>query len=212
MRQFIRIILCSTLLIWMTNSKAEVSYGFSLMGGQLSSSGTETEGTATDTSDRTKSFDELFYGADIFVENTFDNGYTVGLSYVPLDLELGSGSRTDEDGDDPAENGDGTRTASADVSDLITLYANIPLGGNGWYGLIGGHFATISTSESLPASSYPDEDVTGYQVGFGQKSGNFKYELFYSDFEDINITASGGNSNSVSADADALTFRMSFGF
>ena len=212
MRQFIRIILCSTLLIWMTNSKAEVSYGFSLMGGQLSSSGTETEGTATDTSDRTKSFDELFYGADIFVENTFDNGYTVGLSYVPLDLELGSGSRTDSDGNDPAENGDGTRTASADVSDLITLYANGPLGGNGWYGLLGAHFATISTSESLPASSYPDEDVTGYQVGFGQKSGNFKYELFYSDFEDINITASGGNSNSVSADADALTFRMSFGF
>ena len=212
MRQFIRIILCSTLLIWMTNSKAEVSYGFSLMGGQLSSSGTETEGTATDTSDRTKSFDELFYGADIFVENTFDNGYTVGLSYVPLDLELGSGSRTDSDGNDPAENGDGTRTASADVSDLITLYANVPLGGNGWYGLLGAHFVTISTSETLPASSYPDEDVTGYQVGFGQKSGNFKYELFYSDFEDINITASGGNSNSVSADADALTFRMSFGF
>ena len=93
-----------------------------------------------------------------------------------------------------------------------TQSTNAPLGGNGWYGLLGAHFATISTSESLPASSYPDEDVTGYQVGFGQKSGNFKYELFYSDFEDINITASGGNSNSVSADADALTFRMSFGF
>ena len=50
---------------------------------------------------------------------------------------------------DPAENDDGTRTASADVSDLITLYTNSPVGGNGWYGLLGYHMATVETNETL---------------------------------------------------------------
>jgi len=72
-----------------------MTYGIGLMTGQVSASGTETEGTAADTSTRSKSFDELFYGADIFIESELANGYTVGLSYVPVDVELGDGSRTD---------------------------------------------------------------------------------------------------------------------
>ena len=45
------------------------------------------------------------------------------------------------------------------------------------------------------------------------KSGNIKYEVAYSDFEDISISSTGGdNNNSVSADADAITFRLSYGF
>ena len=114
--------------------KADVQFGFGLMTGQVSTSGTETEGTAADTSDRSKSFDELFFGADLFMEVVSDSGMTYGVSYVPVDVELGSGERADANGSDPAENDDGTRSASADVSDLITLYANIPVGDNGWYG------------------------------------------------------------------------------
>ena len=205
--------LISTLFFLSTVSvKADVQFGFGLMTGQVSSSGTETEGTAADTSDRSKSFDELFFGADLFMEVVSDSGMTYGVSYVPVDVELGSGERADANGSDPAENDDGTRSASADVSDLITLYANIPVGDNGWYGLLGYHFATIETTETLNSSSYPNEDITGYQIGIGQRIDTFKYELSYSDFEDINISSSGGNTNSVSADADALTFRISFGF
>ena len=47
------------------------------------------------TQTRTKSFEEAFYGADLFIEVVGDNGATLGLSYVPVDLEIGSGSRTD---------------------------------------------------------------------------------------------------------------------
>ena len=203
----------ATLFLLSTYSvKAEIQYGIGLMAGQFETSGTETEGTAADTSDRSKTVEEFFVGADIFVELVSDNGMTYGLSYVPLDLELGSGKRTDVNGDDPAENDDGTRTASADVSDLITLYTNIPMGSNGWYALLGGHMATIETNETLNASSYGNEDVTGYMVGFGQRSGKLKYEFSYSDFSDISLTATGGNSNSITADADALNFRISYGF
>jgi hypothetical protein len=127
-------------------------------------------------------------------------------------LELGSGKRTDADGNDAAENDDGTRTASADVSDLISVYANIPIGDNGMYGLVGGKFATIKTSETLNESSYGNEDVYAYEIGLGARSGNVKYQLSYTDFEDISISSTGGGTNSVTADADALTFRISYGF
>lgn len=212
MRKLIAIISTSVMMLCMSVSYAEVQFGVALQTGQLSTSGTEKEGTAADTSNRSKSFDEFFVGADIFIEHISDNGLTLGLSYVPLDIEIGSGKRTDVDGDDPAENDDGTRRASADVSDLITLYTNVPMGTNGWYGLLGAHFTTITTSETLPNSSYGDEDIMGLQVGFGKRDGNAKIELAYSDFEDISISSTGGNTNKVTADADALTLRFSYGF
>ena len=212
MKKLIAIISTSVMMLCMSVSYAEVQFGVALQTGQLSTSGTEKEGTAADTSNRSKSFDEFFVGADIFIEHVSDNGLTLGLSYVPLDIEIGSGKRTDVDGDDPAENDDGTRKASADVSDLITLYTNVPMGTNGWYGLLGAHFTTITTSETLPNSSYGDEDIMGLQVGFGKRDGNAKIELAYSDFEDISISSTGGNTNKVTADADALTLRFSYGF
>lgn len=209
MKKLLSIIFASFLLI--STAKAEMSYGIGLMAGQVSSSGSETEGTAADTSDRSKSFDEFFVGADIFAEKELGNGMIFGVSYVPVDVELGSGKRSDSNGADPDENDDGERKASADLSNLITLYGNFPLGGNG-YALAGMHFTTVTTSETLPNSSYGDEDIFGYMVGLGTKTDNVKLELFYSDFEDISISSSGGGTNSVSADADALTLRLSYGF
>ena len=194
------------------SAKADVDFGFGLMTGMLSSDGTETEGSAADTSKRSASFDEVFLGADVFMEYISDGGFALGVSYVPVDFEIGSGQRTDNDGSDPAENDNGNRSASADVTGLTTLYTNIPMGSNGVYGLLGYHFATIETSETLNTSSYGNVDINGYQIGLGAKIDSFKYELSYSDFEDISISSTGGGSNSVTADADALTFRISFGF
>jgi len=202
-------IVCASFLI-ISTAKAEMTYGFGLMTGQVSSSGTETEGTAADTSVRSKSFEEFFVGADIFVEKELTNGMSVGVSYVPVDVELGSGKRTDTGINDDDT---GTRTASADLSDLVTLYGNFPFGDNGAYGLAGMHFVTVSTSETLPNSSYGEEDIYGALIGIGKKSGKAKVELFYSDFEDISISSTGGdNSNKVTADADAITLRVSVGF
>ena len=209
------IALTSTLLfLTIASVKAEMQFGFGLMTGQLSADGTETEGTAADTSTRSKSFEEFFFGGDLFMENVSDSGFTVGLSLVPIDIEIGDGTRSDDSGsaDIASEADTGTRTAEASVSNLVTLYTNIPVGSNGWDGLLGGHFATIKTEETLNESSYPDEDIFGIQVGIGQRLGNVKYELAYSDFEDIDISSTGGGTNKVSADADAVLFRLSFGF
>jgi len=210
MKNFIRVIAGSVFLLWST-AQAEIQYGLGFIAGQTDVSGTETEGTAADTSDRSKSIKEFFVGADLFVEYVADNGYAYGVSYVPLDVELGSGERTDVSGDG-SENDSGTRSASADVTDLITLYANVPMGDSGWYALLGYMNTTVTTNETLNESSYGNADIDGYQVGFGNRSGNFKYEFAYSDFDDISLTATGGGTNTIDADADALTLRLSYGF
>lgn len=210
----LNIFVATIMFTFFTSLNAEIQYGFSLITGQTDISGSETEGTAADTSIRTKSIKEVFVGGDIFVESVADGGVTYGISLVPLDIEIGNGSRTDTSaGADIASEADtGNRTASADLSNLITLYANVPMGTSGWYALLGGHYTTVSTNESLNESSYGDEDIYGMQIGLGLRGGNLKYELSYSDFEDINISSSGGGTNSITADADALTFRISYGF
>ena len=194
-------------------AKAEVSYGVSLMYGELDTSGHELESNSA--SDKnSKSISETFYGGSLFVEGRDDSGFAIGIDYVPLNLDLGSGKRTDSStgADDTSEADTGTRSASAEVSNLITLYTNIPVGSGGYYGLLGLHFTTIETDETLPNSTYGDEDVFGLQVGLGLRSGNMKYEFSYSDFEDITLNSSGGNSNKIEADADAMMFKIAYGF
>jgi hypothetical protein len=138
-----------------------------------------------------------------------DNGFALGVDYVPMDVDLGKGSRTDADGDDPAENDDGARSAEAHIDGLTTIYAHVPLGP--MYGILGYHDATIKTKESLPTSSYGDVDLNGIQYGLGYKTDKIRLEVAYSDFDDIDITATGntitGNvtgQNKISADADVL--------
>ena len=213
MKNILKFLAASLMIMSFSSVKAEIQYGFAITAGQADVSGTETEGTAADTSDRSKSIKETFVGGDIFIESISDSGMTYGLSYVPLDVKLGSGSRTDTStGADVASEADtGTRTAEADLSDLVTAYANIPFGTNGWYTLLGVHMATVETTETLNTNAYPNEDIFGAQIGFGQRNGNMKYELSYSNFEEINISSAGG-ANSVSADADVLQFRLSYGF
>jgi hypothetical protein len=203
-------IISSLFFLTTISAKSEIQYGFGLMGGLISTDGTETEGTAADTSSRDKKLSEMFYGADVFVEYVAASELTLGFSYVPVNFEIGSGTRVDASA--VAENDTGTRSAQAEVSDLMSLYANIPIADSGWYGLLGGMRATIVTNEALNESSYGDETVNGYQVGFGQRIDKFKYEFSYTDFEDINITAVSTGTNSVTADADVLAFRVSVGF
>ena len=213
MKSLKSIIASSLFLLWASVAQADIKLGVGLPLGQVETDGTETEGTAADTSDRTKSIKEQFIGADIFAEFVTDGGLAFGIKYIPMDIELGSGARTDVDGDDPAENDNGTRSASADLTDFYTVYANMPVGGNGWYATLGYHQATVTTTESLNESSYGNADIDGYEIGLGKNlDDNLRMELSYQDFDDINLTATGGGTNSIAANADAVTFRLAYGF
>ncbi len=207
-------LIASVLLMFSFSSlKAEVNYGVSVMTGLASSSGTEFEDGAGSADKNSEDIDEVFAGASVFVETEYA-GITVGLDIIPFGVELGSKSRTDSTTDSNESTDDsGTYTASADLENLITLYANYPIGSAGAYLLGGIHHVTIATNETLPSSSYGDEDIFGYQVGIGVKEGNYKFEVFYSDFEDISISATGGSATHViEADADAFGVKISYLF
>ena len=202
------------LMFSISTLKADVNVGASVMLGQLDTSGSETEKVdlAGAADKNSKSFKETFYGASVFLELVSDNGFALGIDYVPVDFDIGDGKRTDADnGDSSGEADTGNRKASASLEDLITVYANIPLGGNGVYALAGYHTVDVTTSETLPNSSYGNVDLNGYQVGLGKKGDNYKFEFFYSDFEDISLTATGGSAaHTIEADADAMGLKLSF--
>ena len=66
----------------------------------------------------------------------------------------------------------------------------------------------VSTDETLHTSSYGDQNINGFQYAIGKNSGNLRYELSYSDFDDISLTSSNGDK--ITADADNLMFKLSY--
>ena len=189
--------------------------GFSGFLGGAETSGTETENSEKNSTDR----DAVFLGGSVFVEYAFGNGFALGLDYVPMGAELGSDQRVDSavpNAAGGAENDTGTRKAAADLTDLITLYTSLPIGDNGLYVMLGYHSATIETTETLPNSKYGNEDINGFQYGIGMKNelgmGTVRYELSYSDFDDISINSSATSGTKIEADADVLMAKIAFAF
>ena len=174
MKNYLRIIFSSLLLIWATPSQAEFNVGLGVIAGIVSSDGTETEGTAADTSTRSKSFDEAFAGADIFAEFVSDGGYALGVSYVPINQDVGDGKRTDTGINDDDT---GTRSASAELVDMYSIYANVPFGSEGWYGLLSYTEVTVETKETLNVSTYGNAEIDGYSVGLGKKKRSVKIRV-----------------------------------
>ena len=196
------------------NADAGSRLGVSLMQGKAKTSGQESEksgdvGPEINKRDISKSF----VGGSVFVEHELDNGFTLGLDWIPVDVDLGDGKRTDVTTDaGESTQDDKTVSASAQLENLITLYATAPVGETGIYVLAGWHQADITTAETLHNSTYPDADVNGYQVGLGYKAGRFGIEAFYSDFEDVKLTSTSGSST-VQGDADVygIKIKVSFG-
>ena len=195
----------------LTLSSAYSGMGVSLMYGQVDTDGTETERTVSGVTSETTSASrsEKYIGGSIFYETDY-RGFNVGIDVVPLKIELGDGKRTDTTSDaNESTQEDGTVTAKATLDYLTTLYAHYPIK-NDFYAGLGFHFTTVSTDESLHTTSYDDENIYGIQLALGKNSGNLRYEISYSDFEDIDITA--GNGDKISADADNMMFKISYVF
>jgi len=212
--------------IWMAliapANSGPVGIGVALQVGQYETSGTETEKAVTGVTSETtnKTLKETFAGASVYAEYRRDNGFALGVDYVPTDISLGSGKRTDSDaGESTSDDDTGDRSASADIDGLTTIYAHIPVGPV--YVLLGYHSADVTTTETLQTSSYGNVSINGTQIGLGMKSedSRIRAQVSYSDFDDISLTATGntiaGNltgQNKITADADVLAFSVAFGF
>ncbi len=195
-----------------------LAVGGSVFWAQVETDGSESEKSGdVGPETNSKTIEENVAGASVFVEYGFSNGLTIGLDYVPVDQEIGEGTRTDSSSaaDAATEADTGERKASADLEDLITLYVEYAPFDNGLYAKVGYMEVDVTTNETLPTSSYGNASIEGYMAGLGIKgdygSGFAKLELNYRDFDEVSLSASSGSST-VKADADALTLGVSMGY
>ena len=209
-KYFLGILTFLSITLFASISNAGV--GVSLIIGEAETSGTETEKTVTGVTSETNSItiNEAFYGGSIFAEFEIMGG-RIGLDWVPVDVTLGARSRDDTGGTDDGVD-TGARKAEAELSDLFTLYVNVPFGPG--YVLLGAHQVDVNTIETLPTSSYGNETIQGYQLGYGFTNGTASIEAFYSDFEDISITGTGSApaQNKIDADADTMGLKLKIAF
>ena len=79
-------------------------------------------------------------------------------------------------------------------------------------------FVELQTTESLDTgASYGNEDIFGGVIGLGAKADNHRFELVYTDYEDISLNSSTTRTgvttrNSIDAELDTLAFKYSYAF
>ena len=196
------------------------SIGASYSSTDFSTSGTETTvGAGADPTSNTSTAITKTGSADIgsiFAEYTFSQGSTIGIDYIDGTAEIGKASRTSNV---PA----GTVTASASISDPLTLYVEPTYMFNEKFGVyVKGGLTELTVtpkevdSASVTVSTYKAKDLYGKMTGMGAKyyMGNFfvKAEYTETDFGTYTHTSTTGNKNTISADIDLEETRFALGY
>ena len=207
-----------TMFTFVGKAYAEMSYGVSLALTEINASGTETEGTEQTNADA----DNSVVVPSLFAEYAIGN-LSIGLDYVPLAADVSKNTKTRNDvetsvsGTAAAVTTSRTNKAQAELENHTTLYVNYMW--NDMYYLKGGMaFVTLNTTESLGTGSvYGNEDIYAGVFGIGAKSDNHRFELLYTDYEDISITSSTTRTdvspnNKIEADLDTVAFKYSYAF
>ena len=203
----------SAILFVTVAAKAEIGVGITGALHSIDASGTET--TRQSGQENNGSNTETKAIPELFIENIYDDGKVLGISYIPT-REVGSKSRSDSNSDGDT----GTYTAKAELSNVIQIYTDIPvseLGGYQTHVKLGLQHVTVNTLESLNSgSSYDDEDLFGITIGYGVSGdlpyGNnlyYKGELTYTNFEQYEGTSNG---NRVEADLQDFAAKISIGY
>ena len=176
------------------------------------------------------------YGS-AFIEVGSDElmGLSIGLSYAPELAQLPTETRIIQN----ARNNDaagtaetvvsgidtGTQKIDADVVDVVTLYATIPVGDSGLYGKLGILRGTLETKEVLASgSSYSNADLealmigAGYESSIGSTNAFWRIEGTYQQFDDVRVNgseegvASSGSVNRIDAELGGVNAALSIGY
>ena len=207
------------MLAFSSASYAEMKYGVSGALTFVNASGTETEGGEKNSADA----DNIIVIPSVFAEYALSDKIAFGLDYIPFKADVSDKTKkrteteTSVTGTATTTSTSRTQSANAELENHVTLYANYNMD-NGTYFKGGIAYVTLNTEESLDTGSkYGNEDIMGYLVGFGVESGNWRTELTYTDYEDINLTSSVARTgvttnNKIDADLDTLALRVSYAF
>tara|TARA_B100001059_G_C17778871_1_gene552917 strand:- start:277 stop:948 length:672 start_codon:yes stop_codon:yes gene_type:complete len=185
----------------------------------ISADGSETEGTAADTSTKSASVDNLAAYGSIFVEGNLDNGMVVGFSHNPFSADVSDATHTRSDtsvaGSGEGVTGTNTRSADAEVSNYNQLYVEIPTS-TAAYVKLGAAQIDVNTKENALTNggTYGDATLDGFVIGIGTKAdldngGFFKVSAEYVDFEELKLNSS--TNNSIKADLDVIELNFSIG-
>jgi len=212
------LLLAASLIMFNSTSFSEVGIGVTGIIAKINAEGSETEGTAADTSTRNAEVDNVVAYGSIYLENTLDNGLTVGLEYVPFSADVSDATHERSDtsvaGSGEGVTGTNTRKADAEVENFRTIYAEIPV--KRMYLRVGFSQIDVNTKENALTNggTYGDATLDGYNIGVGVKGTapnglNTKLSLEYVDFEDLSLSSS--TNNSINADLDMLNLKLAIG-
>tara|TARA_B100000963_G_scaffold225689_1_gene196862 strand:+ start:235 stop:888 length:654 start_codon:yes stop_codon:yes gene_type:complete len=212
------LVIMFALLTLVGKAHAEMTYGISGAITKIDASGTETEGGEKNSG----SADNTAIIPSVFAEYPYTDTITLGLDYIPLRADVSSKtkSRTDVEtsvtGTAATTSTSRTQTAQAELKNHLTFYANYSLGS--YFVKAGVAFVELSTGESLgTGSKYGNEDIFGGVFGIGTQEGNHRFELVYTDYEDISLTSSVARTgvttnNKIEADLDTIALKYSYVF
>jgi len=198
---------------------AEMTYGISAAVTKIDASGTETEGGEKSTG----SADNTVIVPSIFAEYGFSDTISIGLDFIPLKADVSNKTKSRTDTETSVTGNKATvattrnQKAQAELQNHITLYANYMLSDT-YFLKVGVASVELETKESLATGSkYGNEDVLGGVIGIGAKSDNHRFELVYTDYEDINLKSSVARTgvttnNTIDADLDTLALKYSYAF
>jgi len=213
------LVIMISMLTFVGKSYAEMAYGVSLAITKIDASGTETEGGETNS----KSITSYAPIPSLFAEYTYSDTVSIGLDYIPLSADVSdkTHNRTDTEtsvtGDEDKTTTSRAQSVQAELKNHLTLYSNYMVSDIA-YVKAGVAYVTLETEDSLATGSkYGNVDIFGGVFGVGVKSGNSRFEVVYTDYEDISLTSSVArtgvtNNNKVSADLDTMAFKYSYAF
>tara|TARA_B100000963_G_scaffold136658_1_gene118882 strand:+ start:1797 stop:2453 length:657 start_codon:yes stop_codon:yes gene_type:complete len=206
-------------LTFLGKAYAEVTYGISAAFTKIDASGTETEGGENNSATATNTV----LIPSVFAEFAYTDTIAIGLDFIPFKADVSNKTKSRQDTESSVT---GTAThvgtsrtqrAQAELENHLTLYANYMFSDN--YFVKGGiAMVTLNTKDSLDTGSkYGNEDVFGGVFGIGAKNDNHRFELIYTDYEDISLTSSVARTgvttnNTINADLDTLAFKYSYAF
>ena len=205
------IVAISALFLSATTAFSDVKMGISVAGVEFDSAkGTEEHKGDVTTESATLA---AAYGS-IFIEADVMGMFSVGLDYIPYDIEgeTVSNQRRSDGGADIS-----TSQGSADITEHVTLYALVPVGGEGAYVKVGATSAQVNaTGVSNGASTtYSDDDMFGGHVSLGFERDVAEVfvrgEVGYSEYSTTEHNSSSGNTRIKAALGGGMHARISVG-
>ena len=193
---------------------------------QVNADGTETTtagdiaGGAANTN--TASADNVVMIPSVFAEYNSDfMGLTIGLELIPGSADVSEQAKTRSESAQGVSGTDATgtvtRKAQAEIENVRTIYAEMPIGSDGFFVKAGYTMFDLNTLETVPTSSgtYGNTtDVDGYVVGAGVKVDMSPYIIKFgvemADYDEISLTST--TSNKIKADLDTVQAKLSLGY